>query len=253
MESQVLLKQGAVRRVGKGTEIDIVKDHWLPVHEPYIQIVYEALQGKTVDSLMSLDHPGWDIDLIHDIFEDRDIQLILSIPLNTTEVDTWFWNKEKMGQYTVKSSYALLQEDRNASHEADAEWWRRMWNLKVPLRVQHFIWRAVRNVLPTKDQLTMKRVPVIEYCPVCNESKETVYHLLVSCPFTGLCWKELNITVHNNDLNCFSTWISAASQQYSTRKYQEIIMMCWMIWNNRNEMYGTRRDQSFQKYASWQN
>lgn len=138
-----------------------------------------------------------------------------------------------------------MQEDGNVSHEADDKWWRRMWNLKVPLRVRHFIWRAVRNILPIKDQLLTKRVLVIEFCPVCNESKDTVYHLLVSCPFAGLCWRELNIQVHNNNHNCFSTWISAASQQYNTHQYQEIIMTCWMIRKNRNEIVWNQKGSEF--------
>lgn len=42
MESQVLLKKGAVRRVGKGTTIDILNDHWLPGHDTYVQTVHDA-------------------------------------------------------------------------------------------------------------------------------------------------------------------------------------------------------------------
>lgn len=177
MESQVLLKKGAVRRVGKGTTIDILNDPWLPGHDTYVQTVHDALRGKTVDSLMNLDQSGWDIDLLHDIFEDRDIQLILSIPLNTTNEDVWYWNREKIGQYTVKSADAVIQEDRIVDQQVDTEWWKRMWNLQVPLRVKHFMWRATRDVLPTKDQLLTKRVLVLEFCPICNEGKESVCYL----------------------------------------------------------------------------
>lgn len=178
---------------------------------------------------MNLDQSGWDIDLLHDIFEDRDIQLILSIPLNTTYEDVWYWNREKMGQYTIKSAYAVIQEDRIVDQQVDTEWWKRMWNLQVPLRVKHFMWRATRDVLPTKDQLLTKRVPVLEFCPICNEGKESIYHLLVTCPFAKLCWNELKIVVNSEDHRCFTSWISAVSKHYSTHLYREIIMTCWMI------------------------
>lgn len=46
MEVDVLLKQGAVRRVGKGSEVSIVHDPWLPDCDPYVHTSHEAIQQK---------------------------------------------------------------------------------------------------------------------------------------------------------------------------------------------------------------
>lgn len=53
----------------------------------------------------------WDYDLINDIFSDSDANLILFVPLNDTDMDTWFWSSEKLGAYTVMSAYGLLRRD----------------------------------------------------------------------------------------------------------------------------------------------
>lgn len=109
LEAQVLSKAGAVRWVGSGQTIDIHDDSWLPdVNNPYIQTGNDAIVGKTVSSLMVTNWLEWDTDLINDIFEARDANLILSIPLGQHGSDTWFWNKEKLGRSTVKSAYVSI-------------------------------------------------------------------------------------------------------------------------------------------------
>lgn len=43
MEARVILKQGAVRRVGTGTSISIIKDPWLPADDSYVHTNNEAI------------------------------------------------------------------------------------------------------------------------------------------------------------------------------------------------------------------
>lgn len=88
MEAIVLLKQGAVRRVGLGSSVQILADPWLLGEDPYVHTQHEALTNKTVDVLMNPDRCSWDIDLVRDIFQERDSQLILSIPLDGNATDS---------------------------------------------------------------------------------------------------------------------------------------------------------------------
>lgn len=62
----------------------------MPDKDPYVRTNYEALKYKMVDVLMNLDRCSWDVNLVKDIFDERDAQLILSIPLNGTDIDSWF-------------------------------------------------------------------------------------------------------------------------------------------------------------------
>ncbi|KAK1402213.1 hypothetical protein POM88_001818 [Heracleum sosnowskyi] len=97
-----LLAEGVGCKVGSGESINILEDPWLPSeHDPNIHTRHPALQGQRVCSLKDSEN-NWDIDLIRDVFDSRDAQLIMTIPLNNETEDTWYWRKEKLGDYSVK-------------------------------------------------------------------------------------------------------------------------------------------------------
>lgn len=90
----------------------------------------------------------WDNELIADIF---DANLILVIPLRSGLEDSWYWKGEKMGHYSVKSAYGMLQSEKNSNNTSDnSGFWRKLWNLKVPAKVKNLLWRAATGCLPTK-------------------------------------------------------------------------------------------------------
>lgn len=80
---------------------------------------------------MSLNSNTWDVDLVLDIFDERDANIIISIPLNADVEDFWYWRREKMGNYSVKSAYLLMQEDKEGnSTDSNSGFWRSLWNFK---------------------------------------------------------------------------------------------------------------------------
>lgn len=96
--------------MGSGEAINIAHDPWLLNREDrYIHTTHKAVQNKIVISLMAPGVREWDHGLINEAFNERDASLILSIPLNNSDVDKWFWSNEKLGLYTVKSAYGLLR------------------------------------------------------------------------------------------------------------------------------------------------
>lgn len=218
MEAQVLLKKGAVRRIGSGMSVSIQDDPWLPdSNDPYIRTRSEAIVGRTVSSLMVSGRMEWDTDLVNDIFEERDANLIMSIPLSHNENDTWFWNKEKLGGYIVKSAYAAIHVDNADNNpQIDISLWKRTWSLKLPLKLKNFIWRSLAGCLPTKDNLLCKRVAVLNLCPVCNLETETVLHTLVTCQFAKMCWNHAKIVVNDHDCKNFSQWLGLIMEAHST-------------------------------------
>lgn len=128
MEAQISLKQGAVRRIGTGTTVSISKDPWLPNDDPYVHTDNEAIRNRTVDALMIPGQQAWDIDVIKDVFIERDAQLILSIPLSEADSDRWFWKWDKRGQYTVRSAYAAIQEAKQSMDQLESFPWKKVWN-----------------------------------------------------------------------------------------------------------------------------
>lgn len=91
----------------------------------------------------------------------------------------------------MKSAYLAMQNGNEQNTLApNSDFWRKLWNLKIPNKVKHFVWQAASNFLPTKDMFLVKRVQVNALCAVCNSHPETVLHTLVSFPFAAACFKK---------------------------------------------------------------
>lgn len=67
------------------------------------------LENVQVANLMKESKADWDDDVLKDIFNDRDTDLIKSIPISkNVQQDSWFWILEQSGLFTVKSCYRRL-------------------------------------------------------------------------------------------------------------------------------------------------
>ena len=70
-------------RIGSGHQIDIWTEPWLPNNEePWIQSTWiPGLEATTVNGLFATRDRLWDLDILRDIFSERDMNLIMQIPL----------------------------------------------------------------------------------------------------------------------------------------------------------------------------
>lgn len=247
LASQELLKAGLGCRVGNGESINILQEPWLPCdRDPYIQTENEVLKGSKVSSLMSMDHDSWDTDLIHDIFNTRDANLILTIPFRRTEADSWFWRNDKMGIYTVKSAYALIRDKARIDQANDTSiFWNQIWNLKIPLKVKHFLWRSIRGCLPSKECLLQKNVVLDSRCPVCNLVEETTYHVLVTCPIAMQCWQYPEYTYAVQADTNMQVWAEQVLQHSRRNVINKIFMVAWAIWKNRNDIVWKQKGKDY--------
>lgn len=84
-----MLRYGMAHRIGSGESVNMMAYPWLPNdQDPYVHTVNATLDGQMFSSLMITRYNKWDTDLLADIFEDRDTNLILSIPLQNEAADS---------------------------------------------------------------------------------------------------------------------------------------------------------------------
>lgn len=205
LEAQSIIKEGVACRVGSGTTINVLKDPWLPdMYNPYVTSMNVALEGITISSLFVTDEDRWDADILNDLFEDREVNLILSIPINRSDSDVWYWRKERLGNYSVKTAYTMIQM-KKSGHNTDnfSVCWKRLWALKIPSKVKHFMWRAITGCLPAKTQLQQKHVNVDVVCPMCNHAPESIAHILLNCSFARECWSLVTGSLNSEHFNSF--------------------------------------------------
>lgn len=243
LESQSLLKQGLVCRIGGGNSVFILNKPWLPdANDPYVRSVSNDLQNIRVSSLMNYSENQWNRDLILNMFEARDVSLILAIPMNISENDSWYWKFEKFGDYSVKSAYRRIRElKENNRNEDNSGFWKQLWNLKIPPKIKHFMWRALSENLPTKVNLRSKRVEIDVWCPACQGDAESVIHTLVACPFAVDCWNISGIAAVRGDFQRFSYWFQVLLKKASRQEIHRAAAICWMIWKSRNDLVWNQR------------
>ena len=89
--------------------------------------------------------------------------------------------------YTVCSAYQLLTtQDTSQVEGVDAL----VWHKHVLLKVSIFIWRLVKNRLPTRANLVHRGIlsDAVAGCLCGCGDTETSQHLFISCVFYGTLW-----------------------------------------------------------------
>ena len=72
--------------------------------------------------------------------------------------------------------------------------WTALWNLKIPNKIKVFGWRACNDILPTRVNLSRRRIIIDEKCPICIRELESTIHDIWECAavqdiWAGSIWK----------------------------------------------------------------
>ncbi|CAN1275014.1 hypothetical protein LINPERPRIM_LOCUS15576 [Linum perenne] len=106
------------------------------VQTPRIQ----GLENLRVNDLLIPELPQWDVGLIEELFNQRDAEAILKIPLRRLDrTDGIIWHLGKIGSYTVRSGYRWWLENVSNinSHRQEGEW-RKLWSVATPPKVSDY-------------------------------------------------------------------------------------------------------------------
>ncbi|XP_062103848.1 uncharacterized protein LOC133814961 [Humulus lupulus] len=239
LESQGLVAKAVRHSIGCGASTSILDDPWLPDESnPYVQSEHPGLLGKKVCQLFKEERREWDPDILLDLFNERDVELILSIPLcDSVDGDSWQWTKETYGIYSVRSAYKLAQESNGGWSPADSSgFWRNLWNLKIPPKAKNILWRATSGCLPTSLLLRSRHIEIPPVCAVCQSDQESILHALVTCPFANSCWAKSKVGVLVGPFSEFGDWFAEVLSKGNMESAAEAGVLCWEIWKARNTL-----------------
>lgn len=89
------------------------------------------------------------------------------------------------GCYQVRSGYRVVMESRMTASSTnlnpDSKWWRLLWRLQLPFKVELLIWRAFHDIIRTWTALRRRGVNCDAACPRRNNGMETTSHALLEC------------------------------------------------------------------------
>jgi hypothetical protein len=93
--------------------------------------------------------------------------------------DKLIWRAANSGMFTVQSAYFLKNDKKSVltgegSHSSDhGSTWKEIWSLQVPNSVKMFLWRACKDILPTKENLFKRKVLKDAICMFCSQEVES--------------------------------------------------------------------------------
>lgn len=144
-----LIRQGCTLSIGAGEGIKVWQDLWIKSLNDFCPLSnpLPGLENLRVADLMIPDSATWNEEMILGIFTPDETEAILQIALSRNQdVDGWQRTHTQDGQYSVKSGYRCLQQVETAQYSVV---WAKLWNLNIPPKIKHFVWRLCEECLPT--------------------------------------------------------------------------------------------------------
>ena len=135
--------------------------------------------------------------------------------------------------FTVKSFYrALISKFQVPIRNL-------FWLIKIPLKVQIFLWYLKRGVVLTKDNLLKRNWRGNKQCCFCIKD-ETIQHLFIDCPVARLAWWVVrcvfNLTPPVSIENMFGNWLTGIPTKLKSQLLVGASALCWSIWCCRNDV-----------------
>ncbi|GJZ10167.1 RNA-directed DNA polymerase, eukaryota [Tanacetum coccineum] len=166
-----------------------------------------------------------------------DITALLASVSLSSSADRWVCDLSGDGEFRVKDVRNLLDNMFLPSFP-DATRWIKC----IPIKINVFVWRARRDFLPTRVNLSRRGIIVDSIsCPLCSSSEEDIHHLLFGCDmakniFRRLChWWELDWQALGSFLEWY-TWFSSIRLSSKVKALLEGVFYIawWSIWRFRN-------------------
>jgi hypothetical protein len=161
----------------------------------------------------------------------RDTQL-------SADPDRMVWRWTTDGQYSSSSCYDALFQGAIV-----AGFWKLNWKSWAPPRVKFFLWLACLDRCWTGERLARRGLPHIPNCPLCDQSMETMRHLLTGCSFSRMVWFEVLSWIRSTSSppmaeGDFAEWwslaVRTAPRQLRKGTSSVIMLTAWWIWKHRN-------------------
>jgi hypothetical protein len=123
-----------------------------------------------------------------------------------------------------------------SSSNPSNELWDNMWNLNVPPKHSHLMWRVLKNALPTKKNLFQKGVKCDPLCPRCFRIVETTQHIFIECDWAKLVWlsSPLSINLRYAHFNNLTDWFVYMANHTDKESMEKITATIYGIWYARN-------------------
>lgn len=224
-----------------GTHVNFWTDLWLmenPLCNIVDQIPDNQIQRK-VNEYVNI-NGEWDWNSLENLLT-ADILLHLAainINTNSNECDEISWKHSSSGCFSTKSAFNMISLEPTVPSDLMIN---SKWKLKVPMRIQFFIWLASQSRILTNEE--RKRRHIIDYdtCGLCNVAAETTLHILRDCQYSQDIWSKMGIQQFMSDFFYLThdEWWKRNLKNNHCHIWDwqwnlTFCSSCWLIWKWRN-------------------
>ncbi|KAH9799959.1 reverse transcriptase domain-containing protein [Citrus sinensis] len=238
---RTVIQKGSRWRIGSGNKVQVHNSNWIPRPETFRPISSPTIPNEAVVSELIDSNQNWNVIKVFQHFIKEDAELITSIPLpRRPKPDQIMWHYDKQGNYTVKSGYRIAQQikfqDSPSCSITDPSIWKAIWTCLLPEKIKIFMWRAVRNLLPSAENLWSKKVISDPTCQLCKKTMESISHALVDCKMARKVWKIVSCAdkVYTFAEQSMSYVLQGMTEMLNRTDFELLVACFWSIWHARN-------------------
>ena len=185
-----VIRKDMVWRIRTGEAVRIKEDRWLPGRANCLVISPLPFMAPDVrvSSLIDPDRVAWRTEVVQQLFMPHEADIILGIPLSTCRPDDHIiWAHTPSGMITTCSAYKMLvfldiSTSAGGSNSDDQKkFWKGIWQIRVPNKIRHFVWRMCNNALPTLVNLHRRNIVPNLTCTQCHNLPEDSLHAVWYC------------------------------------------------------------------------
>jgi hypothetical protein len=184
----------------------------------------------------------WEEDLV------EELKISIGHILLMEEEDRWCWRPDQDAGFTVKSAYrhvSNLSGYVGPLFDSFGNLFEAIWKCPAPSKVSGFIWQALHNRIPTKDNLLIRRIIQIGeacICPLCGKENETAPHLFIYCKvarqvWMGICsWLNIPCFFPHNLVSILNFLRWEGEPKANKGRLMIGGAVIWKLWNFRNSI-----------------
>ncbi|XP_058756012.1 uncharacterized protein LOC131629231 [Vicia villosa] len=237
-----MVESGTRWRIGDGSKVKIWYDNWIPTNpgfkalSPRRGIEENAMVNVLIDS----ESGRWKTDILSEVFNQNEAAQIASIPLSSRlREDKRIWHFEKDGKYSVKSVHHYLKDLRRKeapgpSSSNNGGVWKKLWKVPIDSKIRNCVWRAGKNILPTRSNLLKKGITLDPTCPFCCSALETPQHIFLDCEFAKRVCFASPLGIRLQPCEDVLDWLELILRSNNTFEIQIQFTALWKIWQARN-------------------
>ena len=246
LQARDVILKGAIWQVGDGRSINIWEQRWVPNLSTSKVVSPRSNSHVTwVSELFLPNSKSWDVELLNNIFYPWEAEEISRIHVSPyCQTDAYVWPLTSNGDYSIRSAYKMLVSEVMASVQASsstdnsAKVWKGVWRIRTPNKIRHFMWKAVKDSLPTKENLHKHQIPLDESCSLCEEYQETNLHALWLCDHAKSVWKsDVGFSVYyKKQYRSFMDLFEAVLERGSVFHVAWFSTVAWSLWQRWNKL-----------------